>query len=138
MKISQTSIIYLPIPGTFVSEMALNAAQPLIQAGLLGEAIDAGPALVFIADEDMRFLAVSYAVCDALGYDREQLLGMRVPDIVAGPTVADDFAQMVADGEAGGRSELVCADGSTVVIEYRASRVTVAHTTLYVSVGLRV
>jgi PAS domain S-box-containing protein len=118
--------------------MALNAAQPLIQAGLLGEAIDAGPALVFIADEDMRFLAVSHAVCDVLGYDREELLRMRVSDIVAGPGVAEDFARMIADGEATGRSELVCADGSSVVLDYRASRVTVAHTTLYVSVGLRV
>jgi PAS domain S-box-containing protein len=118
--------------------MVLNAAQPLIQAGLLGEAIDAGPALVFIADEDMRFLAVSYAVCDALGYDREQLLGMRVPDIVAGPGVAEAFAQMVADGEATGRSELIGRDGSPIVIDFRASRVTVAQMTLYVSVGLLV
>ncbi|MFL6187697.1 MAG: PAS domain-containing protein [Actinomycetes bacterium] len=118
--------------------MALNAAQPLIQAGLLGEAIDAGPALVFIADEDMRFLAVSYAVCDALGYDREQLLGMRVTDIVANPDAADDYARMVAEGGAAGRSELVASDGSTLVMDYRASRVTVAHTTLYVSVGLLV
>jgi len=118
--------------------MALNAAQPLVQAGLLGEAIDAGPALVFIADEDMRFLAVSYAVCDALGYDREQLLGMRVPDIVAGPDVAEEYGRMVAEGEAAGRSELVCSDGSTLVIEYRASRVTVAQMALYVSVGLLV
>src|SRR5215210_4080969 len=118
--------------------MALNAAQPLIQAGLLGEAIDAGPALVFIADEDMRFLAVSYAVCDALGYDREQLLGMRVSDIVAGPGVAESFAQMVADGEAAGRSELVRSDGSSLLLEYRAARVTVAQMTLYVSVGLLV
>ena len=118
--------------------MALNAAQPLIQAGLLGEAIDAGPALVFIADEDMRFLAVSHAVCDALGYDREQLLGMRVTDIVAGPAVAEEFSHMVADGEAAGRSELVCSDGSSLVIDYRASRVTVAQMMLYVSVGLLV
>jgi PAS domain S-box-containing protein len=118
--------------------MALNAAQPLIQAGLLGEAIDAGPALVFIADEDMRFLAVSYAVCDALGYDREQLLGMRVTDIVADSGVEEDYARMVADGEAAGRSELVRSDGSTFVMDYRASRVTVAHTPLYVSVGLLV
>ena len=118
--------------------MALNAAQPLIQAGLLGEAIDAGPALVFIADEDMRFLAVSYAVCDALGYDREELLGMRVSDVVLGPAVAEDFGRMVAAGGAAGRSLLRCRDGSALEIDYRASQVTVAHTTLYVSIGLLV
>jgi PAS domain S-box-containing protein len=118
--------------------MALNAAQPLIQAGLLGEAIDAGPALVFVADEDMRFLAVNYAVCDALGYEREELLGMRVTDIAPGSGVAEKYARMVADGEAAGRSELLCRDGTPVAIEYRASRVTVAQMTLYVSVGLLV
>jgi PAS domain S-box-containing protein len=118
--------------------MALNAAQPLIQAGLLGEAIDAGPALVFVADEDMRFLAVNCAACDALGYGREELLGMQVTDIVAGADVAEDFARMVADGESAGRSELLCSDGSPIVIDYRASRVTVAQMTLYVSVGLLV
>jgi PAS domain S-box-containing protein len=118
--------------------MALNAAQPLIQAGLLGEAIDAGPALVFVADEDMRFLAVNYAVCDALGYDREELLGMRVSDIVAGVQIEDEYARMVAEGEAAGRSTLRCRDGGQRVIEYRASQVTLAHMRVYVSVGLLV
>src|SRR5215210_5299411 len=114
--------------------MALNAAQPLVQAGLLGEAIDAGPALVFIADEDMRFLAVCYA----LGYDREELLDMRVSDIVVGPDVVEEFGRMVAAGGAAGRSRLLCRDGSALEIDFRASQVTVAHTTLYVSIGLLV
>ena len=29
-----------------------NVAQPLVQASLIGEAIDAGPVLVFVFDED--------------------------------------------------------------------------------------
>jgi PAS domain S-box-containing protein len=118
--------------------MALNAAQPLVQAGLLGEAIDAGPALVFVADEEMRFLAVNYAVCDALGYDREELLGLRVSDIVADVGAEADFAQMVADGAAAGRSTLRCRDGGQREIEYRASQVTLAHMSVFVSVGLLV
>jgi PAS domain S-box-containing protein len=118
--------------------MALNAAQPLVQAGLLGEAIDAGPALVFVADEDMRFLAVNYAVCDALGYDREEVLGMRVADIVADVGVEADYARMVAEGEAAGRSTLRCRDGGQRVIDYRAAQVTLAHMTVYVSIGLLV
>ncbi|HEV8250587.1 MAG TPA: PAS domain S-box protein [Gaiellaceae bacterium] len=118
--------------------MALNAAQPLVQAGLLGEAIDAGPALVFVADEEMRFLAVNYAACDALGYEREELLGMRVPDVVADGDAADDYARMVAEGTAAGRSSLRCRDGSKRVMEYRASQVTLAHMSVFVSIGLLV
>jgi len=118
--------------------MALNAAQPLVQAGLLGEAIDAGPALVFVADEDMRFLAVNHAACDALGYDREQLLGMRVSDIVADVQAEEEYARMVAAGQAAGRSTLRCRDGGQRIIEYRASQVTLAHMSVFVSVGLLV
>ena len=115
--------------------MALNAAQPLVQASLLGEAIDAGPALVFVADEDMRFLAVNAAACGALGYDREALLGLRVTDIAPGPEVELEYAKMVAAGEATGRSHLVRSDGSPLVVDYRAAAVTVAQMTLYVSVA---
>ena len=115
--------------------MVLNAAQPLVQASLLGEAIDAGPALVFVADEEMRFLAVNEAACYALGYDREALLGMRVTDIARGPEVELEYARMVATGQATGRSHLVRNDGSPLVIDYRAAAVTVAQMTLYVSVG---
>src|SRR5215216_1529430 len=111
--------------------MALNAAQPLVQAGLLGEAIDAGPALVFVADEEMRFLAVNYAVCDVLGYDREELLGMRVTDIVADAKAEDDYARMVAEGAGAGRSTLRCRDGSQREMDYRASQVTLAHMRVY-------
>ena len=118
--------------------MALNAAQPLVQAGLLGEAIDAGPALVFVADEDMRFLAVNYAVCDALGYDREELLGMRVTDIAADGGAAENYARMVVEGTAAGRATLLCRDGSQRTIEYRASQVTLAHMNVFVSIGLLV
>ena len=32
----------------------MPAAEALIQTALLGEAIDGGPALVFVADEQMR------------------------------------------------------------------------------------
>src|SRR5438445_13058454 len=36
----------------------------LIQSGLLGEAVDGGPALVFVADEHMRYVAVTRKACE--------------------------------------------------------------------------
>ena len=116
----------------------MNVAQPLIQAGLLGEAIDAGPALVFVADEDMRYVAVNEAACEALGYEREELLGMRVTDVATDPDTPDRYTRMVAAGTGSGRTELLCSDGSTLTIEYRSARTTVAQMTLYVSVGFSV
>jgi PAS domain S-box-containing protein len=113
----------------------MNVAQPLVQAGLLGEAIDSGPALVFVADEDMCYVAVNEAACLALGYEREELLGLRVTDVDRHDEASEEYSQMVADGSARGRSELVCKDGSILTIEYRAAQTTVAQMTLYVSVA---
>lgn len=114
----------------------MNVAQPLVQASLLGEAIDAGPALVLVADEDMNYVAVNETVCDALGYEREELLAMRVTDVAASENAAEAYARLVAEGEAAGQGGVVRKDGSVLDIEYRASRVTVAQMTFYIMVGL--
>ena len=118
--------------------MALNVAQPLVQAGLLGEAIDAGPALVFVADENMRYVAVNETACTELGYSREELIGMRITDVAGTADAGAVYESMVAAGTAGGRTTIVRKDGTTLEIEYRASRVTVAQMPFYVSVGLRI
>jgi PAS domain S-box-containing protein len=113
----------------------MNVAQPLVQASLLGEAIDTGPVLVLVADDEMRFVAVNKAACDALGYEREELLAKRVTDIAQYPEASGEYAEMMAAGERTGRSQLVRKDGSLVEIEYRASRTKAAQMTFYVMVG---
>ena len=57
-----------------------NVARPLVQASLLGEAIDRGPVLVLVADEDGNYVAVNEFACELLGYTREELLDQRAPD----------------------------------------------------------
>ncbi len=56
----------------------MRAAEPLIQTGLVGEALENGPAMVLIADEDMRYVAANVYACEQLGYTRAELLGLRV------------------------------------------------------------
>jgi len=56
----------------------MPAAEVLIQTALLGEAVEAGPALIFVADEQMRYIAVNQFACSALGYTREELLGLYI------------------------------------------------------------
>lgn len=113
----------------------MNVAQPLVQASLLGEAIDTGPVIVLVADEDMRFVAVNQTACDALGYDREELLELRVTDVAHSPEAGNEYAEMVASGSRTGVSELLRKDGSTFTMKYRATKTKVAQMTFYVSVG---
>src|SRR5919108_4987073 len=70
--------------GRFREEnLPMSAARALVQASLVGEAIDAGPAAVFVADDQLRLIAVNAYACHLLGYTREELLELRVSDLSA-------------------------------------------------------
>ena len=101
-----------------------GVAEPLIQASLLGEAIDHGPVAVFVADDDLRYIAVNELACSLLGYSREELLGLRVTDISRDDAAGE--ADFVAHGARDGESRLVGRDGTEIAIAYRASETSVA------------
>ena len=113
----------------------MSVAQPLVQASLIGEAIDRGPVAVFVTDETGRYVAVNQYACDLLGYTREELLEKRTQDITAGGDVAAHMAELAATRELAGRVTLVRRDGSTVDLDYRSSETTIAGLTFYVSVA---
>jgi PAS domain S-box-containing protein len=106
-----------------------------VQASLIGEAIDHGPVAVFVADDEMRYVAVNAFACELLGYERDELLSLTVADVVAGPDTQRVYGEFVAAGSDVGRIPLRRRDGGTVELEYRAEATTVAGLTLYVSVG---
>jgi PAS domain S-box-containing protein len=114
--------------------LRVSVAEPLIQASLLGEALDHGPALVFLADEDMRYVAVNARACDELGYSREELLGLCVTDVCRTAGAADEYRSMMRDGSQG-ESTLTRKDGSTVTVRYLADKTVTAGMQLYISVG---
>lgn len=122
-------------PASFAAGLSLNVAQPLIQASLIGEAIDGGPVLIFVADEEMRYVAVNDYACGALGYGREELLSLAVPDVAADSDAGDQFTRFVRDGEMAGTTTLRRKDGSELRFAYRAKPTSVAGMTLYVSAG---
>ncbi|MGZ8793303.1 MAG: PAS domain S-box protein [Gaiellaceae bacterium] len=107
----------------------------LVQASLLGEALDRGPLLVFVADESMRYLAVNQLACETLGYTREELLGLRVDDIAVAPEAPDLYEQMLREANQRGRTELRRKDGSVVLFNYWARETTTAGMTFWVSAG---
>jgi PAS domain S-box-containing protein len=113
----------------------MAAAEVLIQTALLGEALDAGPALVFVADDDMNYIAVNESACRTLGYTREELLKLRVTDVAREAEAPSQYDQLLARGFRHGTAVLTRKDGTTVEFAYRATQTTVAGLPLFVSVG---
>jgi PAS domain S-box-containing protein len=113
----------------------MPAAEVLIQTALLGEAVEAGPALVFVADEQMRYIAVNQFACEALGYTRDEMLALSVPDVAREPGAAMEYDEMLARGMRHGTAALTRKDGSTVEFFYRAAKTKVAGLSFFVSIG---
>jgi PAS domain S-box-containing protein len=113
----------------------MPAAEVLIQTALLGEAVEAGPALVFVADEEMRYIAVNQFACQALGYTREEFLGLYVPEVAREPGASAEYDELLARGVRHGTAALTRKDGSTVDFFYRAAKTKVAGLSFFVSVG---
>ena len=105
-------------------------------ANLLGEALDDGPALVFVADEEMRYLAVNKRACEVLGYTREELLALRVTDVAPGPAAPHLWQKMLRDGRAVGSTAIRRKDGTTARFYYWASQAEVDGETRWVSIGV--
>jgi PAS domain S-box-containing protein len=113
----------------------MGVAEGLIQTALLGEAVDAGPALVFVADDEMQYIAVNRRACDVLGYTRDELLRLRVTDVACAGDSPSEFDEMLARGFRHGIARLTCKNGETVELAYQARQTNVAGLRLYISVG---
>ena len=72
-----------------------SQADALIQGVLVGEAVANAGYIVLVADENMRYLAVSDAACELLGYSREELLGLTVPDLVVETHASDLYDEFI-------------------------------------------
>jgi PAS domain S-box-containing protein len=113
----------------------MGSAEALIQTALVGEAVDGGPALVFVADEEMTYIAVNRCACETLGYTREELLRLRVTDVARAPESGAEYDEMLARGSRGGIALITTKDGRELTFEYRAMQAKVAGLQLYVAVG---
>jgi PAS domain S-box-containing protein len=113
----------------------VSVAEALIQTALIGEAVDDGPALVFVADETMRYVAVNETACRALGYSRDELLRLEVSDVARDPAAPAEYDEMLARGFRHGTTMLTGKDGTILEFYYRAEKTTVAGLTFFVSVG---
>ena len=106
----------------------------VVASSLVEREVASPDKIVLVADAQMGYLAVSDAACRLLGYSREELLGMRVPEVVAEPDAHERYQQMVQDGHHDGQITLVCKDGRRVPAQYEAQEAQAEGLTYYVSV----
>jgi PAS domain S-box-containing protein len=108
----------------------------ILHQALIGEAIDHSPMLAFVADENMRYVAVSARACDVLGYTRAELLKLSVLDVASEPTAQAEYAEMISTGFRAGTSMLRTKDGRPVEFRYVASEAEIAGLPFYLSFGV--
>src|SRR5436305_14307725 len=85
-------------------------ADDVLQRTLLGDAIDEANVRMFVADEDRRYVAVHGYDCRVLGYSREELLSMTVPEIAVEPEAPALFDAMLVAGSGTGLTSIRCSD----------------------------
>jgi PAS domain S-box-containing protein len=110
-------------------------ASDLMQETLLYEVWDKAPALVFVADVDMRYLAVNATACELLGYSREEVLGLCVTDIAIRPDASALYGTLVEDRAQMGFTHLRTKSGNILPFRYVAKESAVAGLPCYIAVG---
>lgn len=100
--------------------MTQDSARALVQATLLGEALESAPTAAFVSDEDGKYVAVNPAACKLLGYERDELLRLRVADVsLRGARQLGKLTrELLERGAMRGESRLRHKDGSSVRVGY--------------------
>jgi PAS domain S-box-containing protein len=89
--------------------------QQQVQAGILGRAVDAAPAAVFVTDERGGFVAANRYACQMLGRQREELLSTHLADVIWGA----DPPPSVVEGSSVGIAQLRHSEGRKVIVRYQ-------------------
>jgi len=84
----------------------------------LVEAMDRAPVLVFVADDEMRYVAVNRRACEVLGYTREELLELRVPDIAEPVEARHLYPKMQRERGHAGSAHIRDKGGRTHLFHY--------------------
>ena len=108
----------------------------ILHQSLIGEAVDHSPMLVFVADEAMRYVAVSSRACEVLGYTRDELLALSVLEVAFEPTAQAEYEEMIATGYRAGTAKVLTKDGQAVKFMYFATEARIAGLPFYVSCGV--
>jgi PAS domain S-box-containing protein len=114
----------------------LSLTAPMIQQSLLGQAVDTADVLVFVADDEMRYIAVNQHACDVLGYTRDDLLRMTVEDLSADVEAHAQYQELITAKGRRGVSSLRCKDGTLLQFRYTATETRVSGLPYFVTIGV--
>ena len=112
----------------------MSVSEPLVQSILLGDAIEHGPVAIFVADDEMRYVAANTFACELLGYTREELLGLHVSEVAVDSDAQMNYAEMRRKGSRTGTTRLRHSDGSELEMHFRASQTTVGGMLVYIGI----
>ncbi|MFC7230114.1 PAS domain S-box protein [Salinirubellus salinus] len=108
------------------AELRRTQAELRAERARLQTLFDSAPEGVTIHDAEGTILEVNQTEADALGYDRETLIGMNVAEIAVGIT-KEELTQIFADMEVGETVEAIAthrrADGTTFPVEVWVAKV---------------
>lgn len=89
--------------------------------------------VVLVADAEMRYLAASDSACRMLGYSLDELLLMRVTDVVKEMDADQRYRRMIEDGRQEGEITLLRKDGRPIKARYVAHEAQADGIAYYVS-----
>jgi len=112
-----------------------SAARDIMQATLIGDAVDNAPIGVFVGDESFRYVAVNRHACTMLGYEREELLGLSPASfsLLAREEVTGIFDELLRDGRVAARTRMRRKDGSVIDVDYESFVTRVSALPLFVT-----
>lgn len=92
----------------------------LVDATMIGEAVESLPVAIFVSDTSLNYLAVNTAAAELVGVSRAELLLRRVPDVVALPhrDLQQAAFEVESHGMHAGEAAIRREDGSLVEIAY--------------------
>jgi PAS domain S-box-containing protein len=77
-----------------------DSAVAIVQEALLGQAAASAGAALLVSDDTLRYVAANDAACELLGYSRDELLSLRVRDVLQQPEASlRESARRVSDGQ---------------------------------------